>query len=79
MTGIAHLADLAPTLRRALAALMLAAPALAPAAPVEPPPCRTAHGRSKAHRSVVPRCKALSTAGHLGQPHDVATSESPAP
>ena len=38
MTGIAHLADLAPTLRRALAALMLAAPALAPAAPVEPPP-----------------------------------------
>lgn len=38
MTCIAHLADLAPSLRRAFAALMLAAPALALAAPVEPPP-----------------------------------------
>lgn len=38
MTGTAHLAELAPSLRRALAALVLAAPALAQAAPVEPPP-----------------------------------------
>lgn len=38
MTGTAHLAELAPSLRRALAALVLATPALAQAAPVEPPP-----------------------------------------